>query len=53
MRILKSMKNRNVYEEWKEVKHSWQKIAEKINDKSVDNYNKKYYYTSIKKEVIK
>ena len=53
MRILESMKNENAYEEWKEVKHSWQKIAEKINDKSVDNYNKKYYYTSIKREVIK
>lgn len=49
MKILESMKNENAFEEWKEVKRSWQKIAEEINDKGIDNYNKKYYYNSVKR----
>jgi len=46
MNILESMKNENAFEEWKEVKRSYQKIAEKINDKSIGNFNKKYYYNN-------
>ena len=49
MKILESMKNENAFEEWEEVKRSWQKIAEKINDKGIDNYNKKYYYNNVKR----
>ena len=53
MKILESMKNENAFEEWEEVKRSWQKFAEKINDKGIDNYNKKYYYNNCKEEVFK
>jgi len=49
MDILESMKNENAFEEWKEVKRSCQKIAEKINDKSIDNFNKKHYYNNVKR----
>lgn len=50
MRILESMKNENAYEEWQTIKYSWQKKVEKFNDKSIDNYNKKYYTNNVKKE---
>lgn len=49
MKILESMKNENAFEEWEEVKRSWQKFAEEINDKGIDNYNKKYYYNNVKR----
>ena len=49
MRILESMKNENAYEEWQAIKYSWQKKVEKFNDKSIDNYNKKYYTNNVKR----
>lgn len=49
MRILNSMTNNESYETWKQVKHSWQKFAEKINDEGIDNYNRKYYNNNVKR----
>lgn len=43
------MKNENSYENWKRIQHSWQKFAEKNNDKGIDNYNKKYYNDNVKR----
>lgn len=43
MNILDSMNNERAYEIWKQVKDSWQKLVEKMNDEGIDNYNKKYY----------
>lgn len=47
MKILESMKNENAYEEWQKIKWESQRIAEKINDEGIDNYNKKYYYNDV------
>lgn len=43
MHTLNSMSNKKGYEIWKQVKDSWQKLAEKMNDEGIDNYNKKYH----------
>lgn len=49
MHVLHSMRDEKAYEIWKRIRHSWQKFAEKNNDESIDNYNKKYYNNSVKR----
>lgn len=49
MHVLYSMRDEKAYEIWKRIQHSWQKVAEKVNDEGIDNYNKKYYNDNVKR----